>query len=95
MVCEQARADMDAFTQKLALPPSVKLTTRLLGGNPAAVLLEELGADRHDLLVIGTHGRTGLSHLLLGSVAEKLVRLAPVPVLTVPRRSTSTPEHTS
>ena len=36
-----------------------------------------------DLIVIGTHGRTGLSHLLLGSVAEKLVRLATCPVLTV------------
>ena len=42
-------------------------------------------AKKHDieLIVIGTHGRTGLSHLLLGSVAEKLVRLATCPVLTV------------
>jgi nucleotide-binding universal stress UspA family protein len=36
-----------------------------------------------DLIVIGTHGRTGLSHLLMGSVAEKVVRTAPCPVLTV------------
>jgi nucleotide-binding universal stress UspA family protein len=36
-----------------------------------------------DLIVMGTHGRTGLSHLLLGSVAEKVVRKAPCPVLTV------------
>jgi universal stress protein A len=36
-----------------------------------------------DLLVIGTHGRTGLSHLLLGSVAERVLRSAPCPVLTV------------
>ena len=42
-------------------------------------------ASKHEvgLIVIGTHGRTGLSHLLLGSVAEKLVRLATCPVLTV------------
>jgi nucleotide-binding universal stress UspA family protein len=42
-------------------------------------------ATRHgaDLLVIGTHGRTGLSHLLLGSVAERVVRIATVPVVTV------------
>ena len=36
-----------------------------------------------DLIVVGTHGRTGLTHLFLGSVAEKVVRNAPCPVLTV------------
>ena len=36
-----------------------------------------------DLLVIGTHGRSGLMHVLMGSVAEKIVRKAPCPVLTV------------
>lgn len=44
---------------------------------------ERLGAD---LIVMGTHGRTGLAHLLLGSVAEATLRQAPCPVLTVPRR---------
>ena len=38
-----------------------------------------------DLIVVGTHGRTGLAHLLLGSVAESTLRHAPCPVLTVPR----------
>ncbi|MFO0802514.1 MAG: universal stress protein [Gemmataceae bacterium] len=37
-----------------------------------------------DLLCISTHGRTGLAHLLLGSVAKKIIRHAPCPVLTVP-----------
>ena len=36
-----------------------------------------------DLIVIGTHGRTGLAHMLIGSVAEKVVRKAPCPVLSV------------
>ena len=42
-------------------------------------------AEEHqiDLIVVGTHGLTGITHLLLGSVAEKLVRCAPCPVLTV------------
>jgi nucleotide-binding universal stress UspA family protein len=41
---------------------------------------EENGAD---LVVMGTHGRTGLEHVLLGSVAERVVRMATMPVLTV------------
>lgn len=40
-------------------------------------------AWRHDLIVMGTHGRTGLSHLLLGSVAEEVMRRAPCPLVTV------------
>ena len=51
---------------------------------------EELGVD---LIVIGTHGRSGLSHALLGSVAEKLVRRAPCPVLTVRAQMHSTSAH--
>jgi len=43
--------------------------------------------------VCGTHGRTGLKHLLFGSVAEKVVRLAPCPVLTVRHPSHATPEE--
>jgi nucleotide-binding universal stress UspA family protein len=64
----------------------------VVGGNPADAIVrvaEERGAD---LIVMGTHGRTGLQHVLLGSVAEKVVRLAPCPVLTVrhPRDATGT-----
>jgi nucleotide-binding universal stress UspA family protein len=51
----------------------------------------EIGAD---LIVMGTHGRRGVSRMLLGSVAEKTVRLATVPVLTVPSKEHSkSPEH--
>ena len=46
-------------------------------------ILEVAARDRYDLVVMGTHGRTGLSQLLMGSVAEKVVRQAPCPVLTV------------
>jgi nucleotide-binding universal stress UspA family protein len=51
---------------------------------------EDVGAD---LIVIGTHGRSGLSHVLLGSVAEKVVRKAPCPVLTVRPQMHSTAAH--
>ena len=52
-------------------------------GNAAPEILN-LAAKRHmDLIVMGTHGRTGVKHFLLGSVAERVVRESPVPVLTV------------
>jgi nucleotide-binding universal stress UspA family protein len=56
----------------------------LLSGEPVTTLLEELRSRDYDLVVVGTHGRTGLTHVLVGSVAERLVRLSPVPVLSVP-----------
>ena len=52
-------------------------------GNAVEEIVKYAREHEIGLIVIGTHGRTGLSHLLLGSVAEKLVRLATCPVLTV------------
>lgn len=52
-------------------------------GSPALRIVEIAGDGGYDLIVLGTHGRTGLKHLLLGSVAERVVRLAPCPVVTV------------
>ena len=52
-------------------------------GDPATAIVERAESGGYDLLVLGTHGRTGLSHLLTGSVAEKVVRRARCAVLTV------------
>jgi nucleotide-binding universal stress UspA family protein len=52
-------------------------------GRPPEVIREVAEEQGIDLIVMGTHGRTGMAHLLLGSVAEKIVREAPCPVLTV------------
>jgi nucleotide-binding universal stress UspA family protein len=52
-------------------------------GHPADAVVRVARERNVDLIVMGTHGRTGLQHALLGSVAEKVVRLAPCPVLTV------------
>jgi nucleotide-binding universal stress UspA family protein len=59
---------------------SVPVDTEVRVGRPAAVIADRAGEA--DLLVTGTHGRTGLRRVVLGSVAERLVRTAPVPVLT-------------
>jgi universal stress protein A len=52
-------------------------------GMPADAIVDYAGATGTSLIVMGTHGRTGLAHLLMGSVAEQVVRTAPCPVLTV------------
>ena len=59
-------------------------------GVPYQTIVELAGNRAVDLIVMGTHGRTGLLHVLLGSVAERVVRLAPCPVL-VTRGALDTP----
>ena len=55
----------------------------LVSGTASEEILKKARQDRVDLIVMGTHGRTGLKHALLGSVAERVVRLSSCPVLTV------------
>jgi nucleotide-binding universal stress UspA family protein len=52
-------------------------------GRAAETIVDYAAGHGIDLIVMGTHGRTGMAHLLLGSVAERIVRTAPCPVLTV------------
>ena len=61
----------------------VTARTVLQIGTPSYVIVEMAKRLRADLIIMSTHGRTGLSHLLIGSVAEKVVRSATCPVLTV------------
>jgi nucleotide-binding universal stress UspA family protein len=53
-------------------------------GTPWRCILDLIDEQRCDLVVMGTHGHRGLAHVVLGSVADKVVRLSPVPVMTVP-----------
>ncbi|MBN2425488.1 MAG: universal stress protein [Calditrichaceae bacterium] len=63
---------------------SVKVNHEIIRGYSApSAILNYLNTNTPDLVVIGTHGRSGVEHFLLGSVAEKVVRYAPCPVLTV------------
>ncbi|MGB9664484.1 MAG: universal stress protein [Ignavibacteria bacterium] len=67
--------------EKLTLVEEVEIV--VLQGNPYKELLKFVVENGIGLVIIASHGRTGLSHLLMGSVAEKIVRYMPVPVLTV------------
>lgn len=59
-------------------------------GSPAAVIARTAEEEGADMVVVGTHGRSGLDRLLLGSVAERVVRLAPCPVLVVKMKDAAT-----
>lgn len=65
-------------------PASVETAVRW--GSAAEAIVDYATERAIDLIVLSTHGRTGLSHILLGSVAERIVREAPCPVLTIRRR---------
>jgi len=61
----------------------LRVTTAIVAGNPFVEIIRYARAHEIDLIVLGTHGRGPVAHMLLGSVAEKVVRKSPCPVLTV------------
>jgi nucleotide-binding universal stress UspA family protein len=78
----QARQQLDAFARKhFAALERIREDVR--DGDTAAEILRAATDAGCDLIVMGTHGRTGLGRLLMGSVAEQVVRKAPCPVVTV------------
>jgi nucleotide-binding universal stress UspA family protein len=62
----------------------IAATTRIATGLPSEEVLAAALAEEADLIVVGTRGKSGLAHVLLGSTAERLIRMASCPVLTVP-----------
>ncbi len=80
---EGATKQFDEFLANAPELEGVKYTRKLLKGTPYNEIAKEAEAGGYDLIVIGTHGRSGLEHVLFGSTAEKVVRKAPCPVLTV------------
>ncbi len=84
LIRENAEREMTEFLAKVSTPAGVSVSHHLLSGEPASVILAEAAKPQYDLLVAGTHGRSGVTKLLLGSVTEKLIRLSPIPVLAVP-----------
>ncbi len=84
-VIEEHRKYLAGFLGKyfadVAAPAQVRLEVAV--GTPYQKIVEKAAQENVDLIVMSTHGRTGLLHTLIGSVAEKVVRLAACPVLTV------------
>lgn len=85
----QAWADLAQVLPE-AQTDKVAVTRQVVVGIPYRKIVDVAAAEKADLIVMATHGRTGLGHLLIGSVAERVVRTAPCPVLTI-RASSGTP----
>jgi nucleotide-binding universal stress UspA family protein len=84
----QARARREAMRRLATAVASaeragVRVEAHLVPGAPAEQILRVAGRWRADLIVIGTHGRSGLGRVFMGSVADRILRRAPRPVLTV------------
>ena len=83
-VTDDAQRGLDDATREVTALGVKRVRAELISGVPWQAIVETLEQDRaFDLVVIGTHGRTGLSRILLGSVAQEVVRHAPCSVLAV------------
>ncbi|HET7323163.1 MAG TPA: universal stress protein [Halococcus sp.] len=88
---DAGREIVDAAVEEAQSEGIESVEGAVLDGAPDAEILKYIDDHDIDLVVMGTHGRRGLSRALLGSVTEKVVRLAPVPVFTIHTSDTEKP----
>lgn len=79
---KHSEEQLNELVQK-EIPPGIKATPIIRVGKPFIEIVEVAKAENADLIVISSHGRTGMDHVLFGSTADKVVRKAPCPVLTI------------
>lgn len=79
---ERAKQELEKLAKE-QIPASVQVKTIIKTGKPFVEIIETAGELDVDLIIIATHGRSGMEHILFGSTAEKVVRKAPCPVLTL------------
>jgi nucleotide-binding universal stress UspA family protein len=82
-LADGAERHLDAWRRDAEAGGAGRVQTAKVAGEPAAEIVAYAREQGVDLLVLGTHGRTGLEHALMGSIAERVVRRARCPVLTV------------
>ncbi|MFO7927917.1 MAG: universal stress protein [Halobacteriota archaeon] len=82
---EQAESSAEEMLENASatLEADIDIETEIITGPPAKAIVEYVETEDIDAIVIGSHGRDGLSRILLGSVAETVVRRSPVPVTVV------------
>ena len=79
----EVNKDFDAIIKKIDIPVKKVIKT----GAAFVEIIDYVRTESINLIIMGTHGRTGLEHILIGSVAERVIRKAPCPVLTVRPKS--------
>ncbi len=79
----EAREEVERKLAALAVPDGIVVERSTAEGVPSVEIERYCGEHDIDLAVVGTHGRSGLPHLVIGSVAERLVRQAPCAVMTI------------
>jgi nucleotide-binding universal stress UspA family protein len=87
---EARRQAVDEVTRVVTPVLGFEPTVRVVEGYPATVIAEIAARDGHDLIVLGTHGRRGVSRFFLGSVAERVLHASPSPVLVTRRPAPET-----
>lgn len=85
---ERAGQELDRRAYKLQLR-DIQVETRVVVGTPVDEIVAAAERERADVLVLGTHGRRGVSRAIVGSVAEHVLRVAPCPVVTVREGTTA------
>ncbi len=81
-IAEEARKTLEHHQRRLA-ERQLTVHARLAEGPTKQVIEDAIATSEFDLIVMGTHGRTGLSHVMMGSVAEWVVRTSTIPVITI------------
>lgn len=84
---QQAEKDLQSFVEQASNAGIFVRKALLQFGDPAEVISQIAEREGYEMIVIGTHGRSGLSRLMLGSVAEKVARVSRRPVLSVHEQS--------
>jgi nucleotide-binding universal stress UspA family protein len=79
---ERAKEELEKLA-KTEIPEGIDVKTILKNGKPFLEIIDTASEENIDLIIIATHGHTGVEHILFGSTAEKVVRKAPCPVLTL------------
>lgn len=93
ILTEEANTAVRSLEETVA-NADIEVETHIVEGPPARNIIEMTASLDCDLIVMGTRGRTGIQRLLIGSVTERVLRRAPVPVVVVPRTCETLPPQT-
>ena len=91
VIAAELSQHLDRIARTMQAEQGRAVDQELLSGSPPAAIVKLAGEGRFDLVIVGSHGRTGLKRVLMGSVAERVMRHAPCPVLIVARSGSSEP----